>query len=226
MESAKGMMRRLRMILSPHGIYTDDREAVFNFPTLNARIQCYPSRVASLRSWDRVRIAFADELDSLENSQDIRSVLEAYRVKSGADLVLCSTPGRINSTMHRIFKEPEDKCLYHRLTIPYSRALGKLLSEDEINILKISSPSFESEFNCRFGINKLGNMLSKKALDDAIARPYSIEETTANINAPKSIGIDYGQTGTAGLGGAMGAVVTAYEDGIVKVLDARLWIST
>jgi hypothetical protein len=223
MEASKGIMRRLRVILSKHDIYTDDRETVLNFPQLEARIQCYPSRVASLRSWDRVQIAFADEVDSLENSQDIRSVLEAYRVKSGADLVLCSTPGRLSSTMHRIMKEPVDKCFYHRMSIDYTRSLGKLLDEKTIAGLKESSPSFESEFMCKFGFTKQGNMLSSKALDDAIARPYSIEETTANANSPKSMGIDYGQTGTGGLGGGMGCVVTAWEDGIVKVLEARLW---
>jgi hypothetical protein len=223
MEASKGIMRRLRVILSKHDIFTDDKETVLNFPQLDSRIQCYPSRVASLRSWDRVQIAFADEVDSLENSQDIRSVLEAYKVKSGADIVLCSTPGRINSTMHRIMKEPIDKCFYHRLSIDYTRSLGKLLNQKDIEHLKESSPSFESEFCCKFGFTKVGNMLSSKALDDAITRSYSIEETTANANSPKSMGIDYGQTGTGGLGGGMGAVITAYEDGIVKVLEARLW---
>jgi hypothetical protein len=38
----------------------------------------------------------ADELDSLENSQDIRAVLDAYYVKSGAMLVLLTTPGKLN----------------------------------------------------------------------------------------------------------------------------------
>lgn len=153
MEASKGIMRRLRLILSKHDIFTDDKETVLNFPQLDSRIQCYPSRVASLRSWDRVQIAFANEVDSLENSQDIRSVLEAYRVKSGADLVLCSTPGRINSTMHRIQKEPADKCFYHRMSIDYTRSLGKLLDDKTIAVLKKSSPSFDSEFCCRFGFN-------------------------------------------------------------------------
>jgi hypothetical protein len=132
LEASRGLMRRLRAILAKHKVFTDDRETVLNFPQLDCRIQCYPSRVASLRSWDRVRFCMADELDSLENSQDIRSVLEAYRVKSGADLFLCSTPGKINSTMHRIFKEPEKKCFYHRMTITYERSLGKLLNEKDI----------------------------------------------------------------------------------------------
>jgi hypothetical protein len=125
--------------------------------------------------------------------------------------------------MQQIMKEPADKCFYYRMSIDYTRSLGKLLDEKTIAGLKESSPSFDSEFCCKFGFTKQGNMLSSKALDDAIARPYSIEDTTANINSPKSMGIDCGQTGTGGLGGGMGCVVTAYEDGIVKVLEARLW---
>lgn len=127
--------------------------------------------------------------------------------------------------MHKIMKEPEDKCFYHRLSIDYTRSLGKLLDPSHIQHLKESSPSFESEFCCRFGFTKAGNMLRSKSLDDAIARSYSIEETTANINSPKSMGIDYGQTGTKGLGGGMACVVTAWEDGIVKVLAAKLWVN-
>jgi hypothetical protein len=223
MEASRGIMRRLRAILNKHNIFTEDREAVLNFQELDARIQCYPSRVASLRSWDRVRIIFADEVDSLENSQDIRSVLEANLVKSRADIVLCSTPGKIDSTMHRIMKEPENKCFYHRLSIDYTRSLGKLLDVNDIEHLKESSPSFESEFMCRFGAVKRGTMLSTKVIDDAIARPYNIEETAANINSPKSMGIDFGSTGNIGMGGGFGCVVTAWEDGLVKVLVAKLW---
>jgi len=76
----------------------------------------------------------ADEIDSLENSQDIRAILDAYYVKSGALLVLLTTPGMINSTMHKIFKEPEP-CFYHRLSIPYERSLGKLLNKEDIAVL-------------------------------------------------------------------------------------------
>jgi len=37
------------------------------------------------------------------------------------------------------------------------------------------------------------------------------------------MGIDFGSTGNTGLGGGFGCVVTAFEDGIVKVLEAKLW---
>jgi hypothetical protein len=223
-EQSRGMMRRLRAILSRHNIFTDDKETVLSFPNIDARIQCYSSKVNSLRSWDRVKFCMVDELDSLENSQDIRAVVEAYVVKSGAKLVLLTTPGKINSTMHRISKEPEP-CFYYRMSIPYERSLGKLLDEKTIAVLKESSPSFDSEFSCKFGAVKQGNVWTEKSIQDALSIPYDIEATTANTNSPKSLGIDYGATGNTGMGGGFGAVCTAFEDGIVKVLDAKLWVS-
>ncbi len=222
-ESSRGMMRRLRAILSVHNVYPVDRETVINFPSLDCRIQCYSARVASLRSWDRVKFCMVDELDSLIESQDIRSVVEAYRVKSGAALVLLTTPGKVNSTMHRIFKEKEDKCFYHRLSMPYQRSLGKLLNEKDIANLKESSPSFESEFCCLFGFVKHGNVFTNVSLKSASDKLYFPNSTRDNLNSPKSMGIDYGQTGNTGMGGGFACVVTAWEDGIVKVLAAKLW---
>jgi hypothetical protein len=40
------------------------------------------------------------------------------------------------------------------------------------------------------------------------------------------MGIDFGQTGNTGMGGGFGVVVTVFEDGIVKVLAAKLWVNS
>lgn len=225
-EAARGLMRKIRVILAQHNIYSDDRETVLNL--LGSRIQAYPSRVASLRGWDNVRFVLVDEVDSLENSQDIRSVVEAYRVKSGADLVLISTPGRINSTMHRIFKEPQEKCFYNRLVFDYTHSLGKLLDVSDINRLKESSPSFSSEFECKFGAIQLGNVFSEQKIRGSLERAASGTPIGTNVNinqfSEKSMGIDWGATGSSGLGGGTACVVTEFSDNIVKVIDARLWV--
>lgn len=46
-----------------------------------------------------------------------------------------------------------------------------------------------------------------------------------NTNSPKSMGIDFGATDNTGMGGGFAVVVTAFEDGIVKVIEAKLWTS-
>jgi hypothetical protein len=79
------------------------------------------------------------------------------------------------------------------------------------------------EFCCLFGAVKVGNVFTTKSIDDALKIQYDIEATTTNGEAPMSMGIDFGSTGNTGMGGGFGCVVTAFEDGIVKVLEAKFW---
>jgi hypothetical protein len=141
-------MMRMKVMLHPHNIYTDDKQTVLTLP--GCRIQAFSSEVNSFRSLTDVRFLLADEVDSLDNSQDIRAVVDTYSIKSNAQIVLCSTPGQIDSTMYKLYKEPEP-CLYKRLTLNYEVAVDRLYSKDEIEHMQLTSPSFKREFCCVFG---------------------------------------------------------------------------
>jgi hypothetical protein len=98
--------------------------------------------------------------------------------------------------MHRIFNEPEDKCFYKRLTIDYTRSLGKLLTESDIIKLKESSPSFDNEFCCRFGAIKIGLSFPRLDIKRATKHDYSLDYIPGTSSI-MGIDVGWGSSATA-----------------------------
>jgi hypothetical protein len=117
------------------------------------RLLAFPSkRVKDLRGLTDTKLVIADEFAFFDptDQQQILPVLEAFRAKSDAQIVLLSTPGPINDVYYNLFQEPEDKCRYHRLYLPYQKALGTLFTNVEIAQAK-KQPGFSQEFELKFG---------------------------------------------------------------------------
>ncbi len=104
--------------------------------------------------------AFFDPVDQLQ----ILPVLEAFRQKSNAQLVLLSTPSAIGDVFHKLFQEPAQTCRYHRLYLPYTKALGTLFTEEEIAQAK-KQPNFQQEFNLKFGSFGQNSLFSLDDID-------------------------------------------------------------
>jgi hypothetical protein len=65
-----------------------------------------------------------------------------------------------------ISEQPEEKCIYRRIYLPYTVGIGNIFSEKEIEIVKRSS-SFEREYNLKF-LGLVGNVFLPEKIDGAI----------------------------------------------------------
>lgn len=59
-------------------------------------------------------------------AHEVRAMAESYIGKSGPYILLVSTPNQPEGLMDDISKEPDDKCLYHRIFLPYTVGLDLL----------------------------------------------------------------------------------------------------
>jgi len=117
------------------------------------RVIGYPSkRVKDLRGLTDVSFVICDEFAFFDPTDQLQvlPVLEAFQAKSNPTICLLSTPGPLNDVMYNLYQEPADMCRYHRLYIPYEKALGTLISEQEIEQAR-RQPGFSQEFELRFG---------------------------------------------------------------------------
>ncbi|MDQ3966772.1 MAG: hypothetical protein M3275_00070 [Thermoproteota archaeon] len=136
--------------------------------TINeCRLIGYPSvrGPKDLRGLTDVSFILCDEFDHFNPSDaaQILPVIEALQTKSGNPTIcLLSTPGPIDSVMHKLFNEPEDKCRYKRLTFPVQSAVGTLITKSEWERAKLQ-PNYEQEFELRFssyGIGSISHLLT------------------------------------------------------------------
>jgi hypothetical protein len=101
----------------------------------NVRVECYPSHhLSSMRGISNVSMIVADEASFfLTNEQnELRDTIERYIGKSSAYIILLSTPNKPGDLMQEIFSEEESSCIYRRLQLPWTVALGKLFTPDEM----------------------------------------------------------------------------------------------
>ena len=75
--------------------------------------------VDSLRSLPNPKFILLDEYDFFPTGQqeEVRSVSERYIPKSYPYIVLVSTPNKPGGLMKSICKEPDNKCLYHKIKL-------------------------------------------------------------------------------------------------------------
>ena len=91
-----------------------------------------------------IKMIVCDEASyfDLSQIQEARETIERYIAISRPTIVLCSTPNRPLELMEQIRQEPEDKCIYKRMYLSYDVGLGKIYTQQEIELQK-QSPSFE-----------------------------------------------------------------------------------
>ena len=91
---------------------------------------------------------------------------ERYIGKRDPFIVLVSTPNNPGGLFYRIEQEPEDTCLYKRITMDYHYALGKIYTQEEIDKAKLS-PGFSREYECQY-LGLIGNIFSEVQILKAI----------------------------------------------------------
>jgi len=147
----------------------NDREGVAEINGCSVR--AYPSmRIKDIRGASSVSHVLIDELDHFNESIDsnqIFGVVEPLIVKSNPQIILCSTPGPINSTMHQLYSLPENECRYHRLYMPITKPLGTLISEEEHEKIK-RQPFYQQEMLLKFGSYGTGTIFNIADIDFAM----------------------------------------------------------
>jgi hypothetical protein len=96
------------------------------------RVIGYPSkRVKDLRALTDVSFVICDEFAFFDPNDQLQllPVLESFQAKSDPTICLLSTLGALDDVFYNIYQEPVDTCRYHRVYIPYQKALGNLISK-------------------------------------------------------------------------------------------------
>lgn len=175
----------------------DTKESILEIN--GVRISSYPSHhLDSVRGLPNVSVIFSDESDFYPKSEqmELRHIMERYIAKSSPYLIMVSTPQDPGGLFDQIEHEPEWKCIYRRLFLPYHVGLNKIYTELEIANAK-KSPAFEREFNLKY-LGELGNVFHIDDLDRAVELGKSVLYTMPDPNAPaKAMGIDPAWGGTS-----------------------------
>lgn len=112
--------------------------------------------------------------------------------------------------------EPEDTTIYRRIRLPWTVAVGKLFTEQEM-IMARASPSWPREYELKFS-GLIGNSFTQQSIDAAIEKgeKYNPDLVDDLHFHSRSAGIDpaYGSSNFA-------VVITEWADGIINVLYAQ-----
>jgi hypothetical protein len=193
---ALDLIKRLKTILLPLGIVEETERTQCRF--LNVVIEAFPSaRVSTMRGYDDVRgLIYIDEASffgsgggNSKEEQEVRSVAEGYIAKTDPTIIMVSTPSVPSTMFEAVMEESDTTCLYKRYRLPYSVALGKIYSEQEIDKAKLS-PNFEREYNLQYGYG-MGNVFLENNIKKCITeynQPSAEELSQCVIN----VGVDVG----------------------------------
>jgi hypothetical protein len=219
-ELAVALITRLKgLFLMRTQVTFENKETVLELN--GCRIEAYPSHhLDSTRGLDRVSFIFADEADFLTSEseqQELRSITERYIGKSNPFIVLVSTPNAPGGLFQKIEQEPEDSCIYKRISLGYQVGLDKIYTQSEIEKAK-ASPSFEREYNLQY-LGLVGNVFRIEDIE-AATKEYTITEYLDDlVNFPRiqaCMGID------PGFGSSNFAItITNFEDGVIRVLHSE-----
>lgn len=185
---------------------TDKTVIILNGCTIRA----YPSNANSSRGQPNMQFILLDEADFFSPAEQriAREAAEGYIGKNNPFIVMVSTPNLPTGLYDQIEREPEAKCLYRRIFIPYTDCVGRIYSEEEIERAK-ASPSFEREYNLKYGHGE-GNIWPAELLEK-VTQDYDL----ALKGGSKILAVDpaYGSSKFA---------IAGFEkiDGIIYVKDA------
>lgn len=115
----------------------------------DTRIHTYPAVAEALRGPDRVVCVFLDEAAHFKQLDDsvVYDALKPNLANTNGDFVIVSTPNGRRGIFYNLWKEGT----YKKLELPYTLALGNLLSEEYIaNEKEDPRIDFEQEYECKF----------------------------------------------------------------------------
>jgi hypothetical protein len=179
----------LRQLGCPNLILDSDR-TVCKFA--NMYCQTIPSdNLDRLRGWTDCKIVISDESDFYSASQQntLREILESSMTAKfpGIFLILISSPNLPNGLFETIENAPNS--IYHKVFIPYTRTVGKIYTEQEIEQAS-KGAGFERNFNLKYGYGT-GNIILESTISKSIV---DYPEPTAEelVSSVISIGVDEG----------------------------------
>jgi hypothetical protein len=183
-------------------------------------IQAYPSHhLDAMRSLINVKFILLDEADFFPpgQQQDARSVSERYIAKSDPHIVMVSTPNIPGGLFDKMERDYNDK-LYLKIFLPYTKGLGSIYTEEEIEKAK-RSPSFEREYNLKYG-SGIGNVFLPDHIDKAIelgAEQIKHFKKDYNPSCSRALGLDP----AFGSSSKFAMVITELINGLILVVYAK-----
>lgn len=185
------------------------------------KIQAFPSHnLRALRGRPNISHILADEGDHFPKNQqwELRDVTERYIGKSGAKLLLISTPNAPGGLFEKIeFEEPS---IYKKRFLPYELGMGKVYTEAFIK-KAMESPSFDREYRLKY-LGLEGNVVTTQHVDRASISTIWTDVIDKNPqhyfgrDFPSSIGVDPGFGSSP-----FGITVTKYINGKIVVVHAQ-----
>ena len=149
-----------------------------------------------------------------ETLRETTDVLERYAGKSSSKIILESTVNRVGDLLWNIFNnQPFEKSFYKLLRLSYEWGVGKIYSQQDIEIAKASS-SFNREYNLSWS-SPSGTTFLQSSIDRAVELGKKYPDMI-NKDADHTLGIDPGFGGSS----FMAFVVLEYSDDKIKVVLA------
>jgi len=216
------LIKRLKELFmnpeSEHQLLFDTKETML---VINGcLIQAFPSHhLDAMRGLTNVAIVFQDEASFFEINQanDAIDVSHRYIAKSDPYLIVVSTPNKPGDMLHMISEQPEDRCIYHRVYLPYTVGIGNIFSQKDIEIVKRST-SFEREYNLKF-LGLVGNVFLPEKIDAAIRLGREHDIYRRVLNNPETVPLTQFYIGVdAGFGSSKFAIV------LVCIADEKLFV--
>ena len=177
-------------------------------------IQAFPSHtVSTMRGYTDVKFILLDEADYFPIGQQLeaRAVAEGYRIKTRPWIVMVSTPNRPGGLFDTMEREPNSN--YQRVYYHYTRGIGKIYNEQEIEKEK-QQAYFKREYELSYGYG-IGNIFNSTVLDrvEQLGKRYRESNLLSGLATQRSLGIDpgFGSSQTA-------FVVTQFIDGFINIV--------
>jgi len=165
---ANEIKQRIEKLLTHnfHDIYLRSKytELVLN----GCWIKVFPTRsLKDVRGYTDVSYIFCDEADYFEprEQEELGFVLKSYEEKSGAQVIMASTPNRPDGLYAEIENDKKFKGFFTKIQLGYQRGLGKIYDTEFIK-REMSEPEFEREYNLKY-LGKIGNLFSPETIDMA-----------------------------------------------------------
>lgn len=159
----------------------------------DVHIEAFPSdNLEALRGRPNVKFILLDEADffSIGSQKKIRAIAERYIGKSNSVVLMVSTPNPekpegLYAEMKIEFDEAKKRDLLHtlvydQLELPYTKGLGTIFSEKEMEAAKLS-PSFETEYNLQRGFG-LGNLFMPETIKKMTELGEKLGEDRINVS--------------------------------------------
>ena len=163
---ANEVKQRIEKLLT-HNFHDIDLRSKYTELVLNGCwIKVFPTRsLKDVRGYTDVSYIFCDEADYFEprEQEELGFVLKSYEEKSGAQVIMASTPNRPDGLYAEIEANKKFKGFFEKIQLGYQRGLGKIYDTEFIK-REMQEPEFEREYNLKY-LGKIGNIFSPENID-------------------------------------------------------------